>query len=127
MRLVLTARAENYLHGRADLADTITRLQRYQEAGADVLFAPGLTTAEDIRRLVESVDRPVNVLALPGCPPVAELEALGVRRVSVGGALAYAALGGAVVAARELQEQGTYGYWDQAKAGVAAVRAAFTP
>ncbi len=127
VRLVLTARAENYLHGRADLADTITRLQRYQEAGADVLFAPGLSTAEDIRRLVESVDRPVNVLALPGCPPVAELDALGVRRVSVGGALAYAAFGAAVAAARELQEQGTYCYWDQAKAGVAAVRAAFQP
>ena len=126
VRLVLTARAENYLHGRPDLADTIARLQRYQEAGADVLYAPGLTSPEDIRRLVESVDRPVNVLALPGCPPVPDLEALGVRRISVGGAFAYAAFGAAVAAARELQEEGTYGYWGQAKAGIGAVRAAFT-
>ena len=72
VRLVLTARAENYLHGRPDLADTIARLQAYQEAGADVLYAPGLRRLEDIGRLVAAVDRPVNVLALPGAPPVAE-------------------------------------------------------
>jgi 2-methylisocitrate lyase-like PEP mutase family enzyme len=68
--LVLTARAENYLHGRADLADTIARLQAYQEAGADVLFAPGLNSLDDIRAVVSSVDRPVNVLAIPKCPLV---------------------------------------------------------
>src|SRR5829696_7320258 len=65
-RLVLTARSENYLHGRKDLGDTIARLQAFQEAGADVLYAPGLTRIEDIRSVVGSVDRPVNVLALPG-------------------------------------------------------------
>ena len=86
---MLTARAENHIRGREDLADTIARLQAYQEAGADVLFAPGLTRAEDIRQVVESVDRPVNVLAAPGVPNIAELAALGVgadlgrRRVRV--------------------------------------------
>ena len=125
VRMVLTARAENYLHDRKDLADTITRLQRYQEAGADVLYAPGLTNLEEIRRLVESVDRPVNVLALPGGPAVSELEAAGVRRISVGGAFAYVALGAVVAAARELVDEGTYGFWDQAKIGISASRAAF--
>src|SRR5215467_3592685 len=85
-RLVLTARAENYLHGRPDLADTITRLQAYQAAGADVLYAPGLKNLEDIRQVVRSVDRPVNVLALDGAPSVPELAKAGVSRVSVGGA-----------------------------------------
>ena len=90
---MLTARAENYLHGRPDLADTIARLQAYQEAGADVLYAPGLTSLADIRAVVSSVDRPVNVLAVPGGPSVPKLAAAGVRRVSVGGAFAFAALG----------------------------------
>jgi 2-methylisocitrate lyase-like PEP mutase family enzyme len=125
VRLVLTARAENYLHGRPDLADTITRLQAYQEAGADVLYAPGLTSLADIRQVVTSVDRPVNVLALPGGPVISELAAAGVRRVSVGGAFAFAALGALVEAARELREQGTYGFGERAAAGRAAVRAAF--
>src|SRR5271166_2562735 len=70
-RLVLTARAENHLHGRPDLDDTIARLVAYQEAGADVLYAPGLTDLADIARVVDAVDRPVNVLALPGAPSVA--------------------------------------------------------
>ena len=96
VKLVLTARAENHIRGRDDLADTIARLQAYQEAGADVLFAPGLTAPDDIRRVIESVDRPVNVLALRGVPTVAELASLGVARISVGGAFAFAALGGAV-------------------------------
>ncbi len=125
VRLVLTARAENYLHGRKDLAETVTRLQRYQEAGADVLYAPGMTSLEEIRQLVASVDRPVNVLPLPGGPPVAELEAAGVRRISVGGAFAYVALGAVVTAAQELRDQGTYGYWEQAKIGISAARSAF--
>ena len=124
-RLVLTGRAENYLHGRPDLADTIARLQAYQEAGADALYAPGISTAHDIQRLVESVDRPVNVLARPGVPPVSELAALGVSRVSVGGAFAFAAIGAVVEAARELSEQGTYGFAEGAAAGVKAARAAF--
>src|SRR6202021_986672 len=82
----LTARAENYLHGRRDLKDTIQRLQAYQEAGADVLYAPGLTSANEIATLVRSVDRPVNVLmGIPGSAlSLAALSAMGVRRVSVG-------------------------------------------
>src|SRR5690348_1478076 len=92
VRMVLTARAENLIRGRDDLADTIERLQAYQEAGADVLFAPGLSTAKDIREVVESVDRPVSVLAVRGAPSTGELAALGVARVSVGGAFAFAAL-----------------------------------
>ncbi|TMC46431.1 MAG: isocitrate lyase/phosphoenolpyruvate mutase family protein, partial [Chloroflexi bacterium] len=111
--------------GRDDLRDTITRLQHYQEAGADVLFAPGLSRLEDIRDVVRSVDRPVNVLAVPGCPSVAELAAAGVRRISVGGAFAFAALEALVDAATELRERGTYGYLDRARRGVKAARAAF--
>jgi 2-methylisocitrate lyase-like PEP mutase family enzyme len=107
--LVLTGRAENLLHGRRDLADTIARLQAYQEAGADVLFAPGLRQIEDIRHVVEAVDRPVSVLLFPGGPTVAELAAVGVARVSVGGAFSFVALGAAARAARELLESGTYG------------------
>jgi 2-methylisocitrate lyase-like PEP mutase family enzyme len=93
VRLVLTARAENFLRGNPDLADTIARLRSYQEAGADVLFAPGVQKPEEIRDLVAAVDLPVNVLALPGTPTVAELGAMGVKRVSVGGAFAFTALG----------------------------------
>jgi 2-methylisocitrate lyase-like PEP mutase family enzyme len=124
-KLVLTGRAENYINGRKDLADTITRLVAYQEAGADVLFAPGVVDGDEIRELVRSVDRPVSVLALPGCPPVAELAEIGVARISVGGAFAYAALGAVVEAARELQEDGTYGYWSLTATGGKAARAAF--
>jgi 2-methylisocitrate lyase-like PEP mutase family enzyme len=123
--LVLTARAENYLHGRPDLGDTIARLQAYQEAGADVLYAPGLRRLEDIRDVVAAVDRPVNVLAVPGAPSVSELAAAGVGRVSVGGAFAFAALGAVVEAARGLLDQGTYAYWELAGAGAEAARAAF--
>ena len=125
VRLVLTARAENYLYGRPDLADTIARLQAYQEAGADVLFAPGLTALDDIRSVVTSVDRPVNVLAVAGAPPVGELAAAGVSRVSVGGAFAFAALGAVVEAATELREAGTYGFWQHASTGRDAAGSAF--
>ena len=125
VRLVLTARAENYLHGRPDLADTIARLQAYQEAGADVLYAPGLSSIEDIRLLVSSVDRPVNVLAFPGVPPVATLAELGVSRVSVGGAFAFAAIAGLVEAASELHADGTYGFLERAAVGSRVARAAF--
>ncbi len=125
VHLVLTARAENYLHGKPDLADTITRLQAYQEAGADVLYAPGLTELDDIRRVVASVDRPVNVLALPGVPTVAELAQAGVRRISVGSAFAWTALGAVVDAGRELLDQGTYGFWDLAGKGANVGRSAF--
>lgn len=123
--LVLTGRAENHLRGNPDLADTIARLQAYQEAGADVLYAPGLTRIEDIRALVSAVDRPVNVLAMPGVPPVAELAAAGVSRISVGGAFAFAALGALVDAATELRDKGTYGFRGAAAAGRDATRAAF--
>jgi 2-methylisocitrate lyase-like PEP mutase family enzyme len=125
VQLVLTARAENYLHGKPYLADTIARLQSYQQAGADVLFAPGVTKLEEIAELVRSVDRPVNVLALPGTPPVAELAGVGVRRISVGGAFAFCALDAVAQAARELREHGSYGYWAQARSGATAARAAF--
>jgi 2-methylisocitrate lyase-like PEP mutase family enzyme len=123
--LVLTARAENYLFGRADVADTIARLQRYQDAGADVLFAPGLSQLEDIAQVVKSVDRPVSVLALPGVPTVPELATVGVSRVSVGGGFAYAALGATVEAARELKDHGTYGYFERALPGIEQAHAAF--
>jgi 2-methylisocitrate lyase-like PEP mutase family enzyme len=125
VHLVLTARAENYLHGRPALADTIDRLRAYQEAGADVLYAPGPARPEDIRELVGAVDRPVNVLARPGAPPVDELAALGVSRISVGGAFAFAALGAVVEAARELSAEGTYAFLERARAGAQAARAAF--
>jgi 2-methylisocitrate lyase-like PEP mutase family enzyme len=125
VQLVLTARAENLLYRRADLADTIARLQAFQEAGADVLFAPGLRRIEDVRQVVASVDRPVNVLAVAGAPPVAELAAAGVARISVGGAFAFAALAAVVEAATELRDAGTFGYTDRAAAGRNAARAAF--
>jgi len=106
----LTARAENYLVGRPDLDDTIGRLQAYQEAGADVLYAPGLARREDIAAVVASVDRPVNVvMGLQGVDlSLAELSAIGVKRVSVGSALARAALGAFLRAAREMCEHGTF-------------------
>lgn len=125
VHLVLTARAENHIHGRDDLADTIARLQAFEEAGADVLYAPGLTSAEDIRQVVASVGRPVNVLARPGAPPVAELAELGVARISVGGAFAFAALGALLEAANELREQGTYTYAERSSLGLRAARTAF--
>ena len=124
-RLVLTARAENHLYGAGDLDDTIARLQAYQEAGADVLYAPGLRDLEDIRRLVSSVDLPVNVLAWPGGPDVSELASAGVSRVSVGGAFAFAALGAAAEAARELLDEGTYEFWKQGGVGAKAAKRAF--
>jgi 2-methylisocitrate lyase-like PEP mutase family enzyme len=125
VRLVLTARAENYLHGRPDLADTIARLLSYQEAGADVLYAPGLTSPDDIRAVVTAVDLPVNVLAFRGGPSVPELAELGVSRISVGGAFAYAAIDGLATAAREFRDSGTLGYLTRSAAGRSAAAAAF--
>jgi 2-methylisocitrate lyase-like PEP mutase family enzyme len=112
----LTARAENYLHGRRDLRDTIQRLQAYQEAGADVLYAPGLTSADDIATLVRSVDRPVNVLmGIPGAAlNLAALSGIGVRRVSVGSALARTALSAFLRAAREMRTDGTFTFAEDA-------------
>ncbi len=113
---VLTGRAENYLHGRPDLRDTIARLQAYQEAGADVLYAPGLATRDDIAAVISSVDRPVNVvMGLRGVQlSQAELAQMGVRRISVGSSLARAALGAFLRAAREMREHGTFTYAEQA-------------
>jgi 2-methylisocitrate lyase-like PEP mutase family enzyme len=124
--IVITARAENYLHGRPDLDDTITRLAAFGEAGADVLYAPGCNELADIRRIVESVGRPVNVLTLPGAPTVEQLAEAGVARVSVGGAFAYVALGAVAEAARELLDDGTYGFWATAGTGWAVAHQAFT-
>ena len=111
----LTARSENFLHDRPDLDDTIARLQAYQAAGADVLYAPGLVTMDDIAMLVRAVDRPVNVLAgLQGVRfDLAELSAVGVKRVSVGGALSRVALAAFLRAAREMREHGTFGFVDE--------------
>lgn len=104
--VVVTARAENYLYRVHDLDDTIMRLQSYGDAGADVVYAPWITDTDEIARLVESVDRPVNVLLRPDGPAVPDLAALGVRRVSTGGALALLAYGAAAKAATALLEEG---------------------
>jgi 2-methylisocitrate lyase-like PEP mutase family enzyme len=106
----LTGRAENYLVGRPDLKDTIQRLQAYQEAGADVLYAPGLTSKEDIAALISSVDRPVNVvMGLQGVQlNLAELSEIGVKRISVGSALSRAAFGAFLRAAHEMKSNGTF-------------------
>src|SRR5262249_12374886 len=113
---LLTARCENYLVGKTDLKDTIERLQAYQEAGARVLYAPGLRTKEDIAAVVKSVDRPVNVLmGPPGMTwSLEELSKLGVKRVSVGSALSRAALGAFLRAAQEMKDHGTFTFADEA-------------
>jgi 2-methylisocitrate lyase-like PEP mutase family enzyme len=123
----LTARAENYLHGRPDLRDTIKRLRAYQEAGADVLYAPGLATKDDIAAVVRSLDRPVNVvMGLRGAQlSLDELSAIGVRRVSVGSALCRAALGAFLRAAREMREPGTFTFASEA-ASPSEMNAIFT-
>ena len=107
---VLTARAENHLHGLDDLDDTIARLVAYRDAGADVVYAPGLADLEQIAAVVEAVGVPVNVLALPHGASVAELASVGVRRVSTGGSLARAAYGALLAGAQELEEHGTSRY-----------------
>ena len=106
----LTGRAENYLHGRPDIKDTIARLQAYQEAGADVLYAPGLATKDDIATILSSVDRPVNVvMGLQGVQlTLAELSTMGVKRVSLGSTLSRVALGAFLRAAREMRDHGTF-------------------
>lgn len=106
----LTARTENYLVGRPDLHDTIARLQAFQEAGADVLYAPGLRTREDIEAVVKSVDRPMNVLAgIAGMTfTMEDFSSMGVRRVSVGSLLARTAYAAALRAGREMRERGSF-------------------
>lgn len=109
---LVTARAENFLHGVHDLDDTIRRLQAFEAAGADVLFAPGLPDLEAIRVVCGSLERPLNVvMGLAGSTfTVAELAEAGVKRISVGGSFARAALGAFVRAAREVKENGTFTY-----------------
>ena len=113
---MLTARAENYLAGKPDLKDTIERLQMYQEAGANVLYAPGLTTKDEITTLVSSVDRPVNVLmGIKGVQlTLADLSAMGVKRISVGSTLARCALGAFLRAANEMKDHGTFSFIEEA-------------
>ncbi len=110
--LTLTARAENFLHGRPDLADTIARLQAYAAAGADVLYAPGLSDIGQFEQVVRATNKPINALVPPSMPhlTVADLSRVGVRRISVGAGLARAALGGFLAAAEEIKTQGTFTY-----------------
>lgn len=124
-RLVLTARADSHFHGGTDLEDTIRRLQAYEAAGADVLYAPNVHRPEDLRRILDAVSLPINVLAMPAAPNVAELAELGVARISVGSAFYSAAMGALVEAARQLKDEGTYGYGAAAGAGRAATQEAF--
>ena len=122
---VLTARAENMIRGVDDLDDTIARLVAYQEAGADVLYAPGLTSIEDVRRVVAAVDRPVNVLARPGLGSIRALADAGVARVSVGGAFTHAAYAALARAALELRDEGSFGFIADAAEGRTRLAAAF--
>jgi 2-methylisocitrate lyase-like PEP mutase family enzyme len=126
VRLVLTARAENHLRGNPDVADTIARLKAYEAAGADVLYAPFFDRPEDLRELLSVVTAPVNVLARRGAPTIPELAELGVKRVSVGGAFAFVAYAAALEAARELREDGSYGFAERSGSGARAARAAFS-
>ncbi len=116
---LLTARAENFLHGRADLADTIARLQAYQEAGAHVLYAPALRTLDDIRSVLTSIDRPLNVLMGPfaGFGPLSDLAELGVTRVSLGSAFSNAAYGALIHAGRSVLEQGNLDFLARSVSG----------
>ena len=104
---VLTARAENHIRGNPDLDDTIARLQAYERAGADVLYAPGLATLDEIRAVCDAVSKPVNVLARADLT-FAEITAAGAQRVSVGGALTWVALGGLVSAAEAIRDRGDF-------------------
>jgi 2-methylisocitrate lyase-like PEP mutase family enzyme len=116
---VLTARSENYLRGNPDLDDTIARLQAFEKAGADVLFAPGLPDLAAVRAVCSAVSKPVNFMAdIKGkCYAVAELEAAGVRRVSLGASLFRAAMTGLLEAASEVKEQGSFGYLERSMPG----------
>ena len=122
--LVLTARAENHIRGNPDLADTIARLQAYQEAGADVLYAPGLASVDEIRSVTSSVDRPVNVLIMPGGPSASEIFEAGANRISTGSAVAVAAQAAIVEAGRELLDAGTHTFWTRAVAHMGTIAGA---
>jgi 2-methylisocitrate lyase-like PEP mutase family enzyme len=125
---VVTARSENFLWGRRDLDDTIKRLQAFSQAGADVLYAPGLHEIDSIRTLCAAVDKPVNVvMGMPGASfTVEQLAAAGVTRISVGSAFARAAFGAFVSAAREVNELGSFTFADSA-IGFAELDAFFAP
>ena len=126
--IVLTARADGHVHGRRDpedLDDTIARLLAYEQAGADVLYAPGVNSLEGIRRIMDAVSRPVNVLALSDTPPVGQLAELRVARVSTGSGFYWAAMGALAAAAEEMRDSGTYAFWADARAGRAAASPAF--
>ena len=114
----LTARAENFLRGNPDLDDTIRRLQAFERAGADVLFAPGLPDLASVRTVCAAVSKPFNFMAgIKGKSfTVAELEAAGVRRISVATSLYRAAMSGLLAAAREIKDQGTFGYLERSLA-----------
>jgi 2-methylisocitrate lyase-like PEP mutase family enzyme len=124
-RLVLTARAEAFLLPNPDLGDVVDRLQRFVAVGADVAYAPGLTRPADIATVVREVDAPINVLLRPGGPSVSELADLGVARISVGGAFAFACLGALEKAARDLLDGGDHMFWDDAAAGAQLAHQAF--
>jgi 2-methylisocitrate lyase-like PEP mutase family enzyme len=123
--IVLTGRAENHIHGVDDLDDTIARLVAYRDAGADVVYAPGLTDLDQIKRVVDTVAVPVNVLALPAAPTIAELASVGVRRISTGGLLARTAYGALLAGSRELSSAGTSTYATGGAASQDELRKAF--
>jgi 2-methylisocitrate lyase-like PEP mutase family enzyme len=121
--LVVTARAENHIRGVDELDDTVARLIAYRDAGADVVYAPGLVDLDRIATVVNAVGIPVNVLALPSGPSIGELQRVGVRRVSTGSLLASAAYGALVAGARELSGDGTSLYGTKGVPRDAASRA----
>ncbi len=123
--LVITARCENFFRGNPDLADAIARLQAYQEAGADVLYAPAIVALDDVRSVVAEVDRPLNVIIMPGGPNVPELFEAGATRVSIGNAMAAAAQDALIQAAREILDPGTHEFWSRAIRSMGTVNAAF--
>jgi 2-methylisocitrate lyase-like PEP mutase family enzyme len=117
-QLVLTARAENFIRGRRDIDDTVARLRRYADAGADVVMVPGLTSADDIKAVVGATDRPVNVILSPRGPDVPGLAALGVSRISVGGSFTWLSYGALAGAAQQLRTgAGPYPFWELVQAG----------
>jgi 2-methylisocitrate lyase-like PEP mutase family enzyme len=118
-KFMLTARCENYLYGNPSIGDTIKRLQAYQEAGADVLYAPGIQTIEDIKAVLSSIDKPMNLLMgfASSALTVSDVAALGVKRISIGGSMARAAMGALKRAGAEMLEHGTFNYAKEAMAG----------